>query len=89
MVLLLEVDVIGKDGAFTDLLEKIGHVVSGGVPCFAHSLSVGVDVKGTDAAPFIEDAVEKGDESEFWNASEEILELEAIFALKLALGDCN
>lgn len=73
MVLFLEVNVVGKDGAFADLLEEICHVVSGRVPCLAHSFCVGVDVEGVDAATFVEYAVVEGDESAVGNAGEEIL----------------
>ena len=90
MVLLLEVAIVGKDGAFTDLLDEICHVVCGGIPCLAHSFCVGVDVEGVDLAPFVKDAVVEGDEGAVWDAGEEILELEAIFTLlELALGEYN
>ncbi len=57
VVLFGELDVVGKDGSFADLLKEVSHVVGGGVPCLAHSFSVCVDVEGVAAAPFVEDAV--------------------------------
>ena len=55
VVLFLEVDVVGKNGAFTNLLEESCHVVGSRIPCLAHSFCVGVDVEGVDLAPFVED----------------------------------
>ena len=89
VVLFGELDVVGKDGSFADLLKEVSHVVSGGVPCLAHSFSVCVDVEGVDAAPFVEDAVEESDESAIGDAGEKALELEAILALEFVLGKCN